>query len=66
MSQEKVSRLMQQIDNQHRALCTDYMQLKDLVTDGEEKLEHIAHMYWQLRSQISSLTDTAKVEIDFR
>lgn len=66
MSQEKVTRLMQQIDSQHRALCSDYLQLRDTMSVSEERLERIAHTYWQLRTQMSSLTDTGKVEIEFR
>lgn len=66
MSQEKVSRLMQQIDSQHQALCADYLHLRDTMAVSEDRLERIAHTYWQLRSQISSLTDTGKVEIEFR
>lgn len=69
MTQEKISRLMQQIESQHQALCTDYFQLTDniesLGNSGEERLERIAHMYWQLRSQMSSLVDTHKIEIEF-
>ncbi len=66
MSQEKSLRSMQQIENQHKALCSDYMQLRDITPAAEERLERIAQMYWQLRTQISAVTDTAKIEIDFR
>ena len=69
MAQEKISRLMQQIESQHQALCSDYFNLTDnfesLDNSGEERLERIAHMYWQLRSQMSSLVDTNKIEIEF-
>jgi len=65
MSREKSLRLMQQIESQHQALCSDYQQLRGMPPESEDRLEHIAHMYWQLRTQISTLTDTAKIEIDF-
>lgn len=57
---------MQQIDSQHQALCADYLHLRDTMAVSEDRLERIAHTYWQLRSQMSSLTDTGKVEIEFR
>lgn len=70
MSQEKFSRLMRQIEVQHRALCLDYSMFKEKNADserlGEEKLERIAYMYWQLRTQITLLADTEKVEVEFR
>lgn len=70
MSQEKFSRLMRQIEVQHKALCTDYSTFREKNADpeglGEEKLERIAHMYWQLRTQITLLADTGKVDLEFR
>lgn len=69
MAQEKISRLMQQIESQHQALCSDYFNLTDnfesLDNSGEERLERIAHMYWQLRSQMSSLVERDRIEIEF-
>jgi hypothetical protein len=70
MSEEKFLRLMQQIESQHKALCLDYVSFRQTNEDperlGEEKLERIAHMYWQLRTQITLLADTRKVEVEFR
>ncbi|MDP2205122.1 MAG: hypothetical protein Q8K65_02330 [Alphaproteobacteria bacterium] len=70
MSQDHFARLMRQIEIQHTALCTDYSTFRENNADpeklGEEKLERIAHMYWQLRTQITLLADTKKVEVEFR
>lgn len=70
MSQDHFARLMRQIEIQHRALCTDFDTFRQNNADpeklGEEKLERIAHMYWQLRTQITLLADTGKVDLEFR
>lgn len=70
MSEEKFSILMQQIEIQHKALCLDYDSFRqtneDLERLGEEKLERIAHIYWQLRLQITLLADTRKAGVEFR
>jgi len=70
MTNEKVSRLIQQIEIQHDALCTDYKHMRDLLAgmggSEETKLEKIAYMYWQLRSQMSDIANAPHIEIDFR
>lgn len=70
MQDERYSRLMHQIESQHKALCSDYVSFRQTNDDperlGEEKLERIAHMYWQLRTQITLLADTRKAEVEFR
>lgn len=70
MTKEKLSRLIEQIEVQHHALCLDYRQLRNLLDgvggDEEGKLEKIADMYWQLRSQMSDIAHAKPADIDFR